>query len=295
MPNYVYNTIRFKKEDKEKFSQYLKQGNFDFNKLVQMPKEFEKMGGEHGEVEGISKEWKGFTENVQVNFLNVDEYVEKFKNAVRANPEKYPVSAKTVNLEPEEREWGGIFVPDFQYQMYRIAGKVKYGFESWMDWRHMNWGTIYEAWNTDFSNLALAFVTAWQAPLPIFEKIAELNPDAWFQVKYYDEALGANCGIVEYLPNYFPVGEYDNMAIVEYDNKSGELKIIKTAYFENSQDAPQVFNATIAQMEKGTFVHYSDLTDYRRFIDKLSKEKKDEYFKKWYVFAGGDLKDLEKE
>ena len=35
MPNYVYNTIRFKKEDKEKFSQYLKQGNFDFNKRWQ--------------------------------------------------------------------------------------------------------------------------------------------------------------------------------------------------------------------------------------------------------------------
>ena len=39
MPNYVYNTIRFKKEDKEKFSQYLEQGNFDFNKLAKMPKE----------------------------------------------------------------------------------------------------------------------------------------------------------------------------------------------------------------------------------------------------------------
>ena len=83
------------------------------------------------------------------------------------------------------------------------------------------------------------------------------------------------------------------MAIVEYDNESGELKIIKTAYFENSQDAPQVFNATIAQLEKGTVIHYSDLTDYRRFVDKLSKEQENEYFKKWYVFAGGDLEDLE--
>ena len=213
----------------------MKQGNFDFNKLVQMPKEFEKMGGEHGEVEGISKEWKGFTENVQVNFLNVDEYVEKFKNAVRANPEKYPVSAKTVNLEPEEREWGGIFVPDFQYQMYRIAGKVKYEFESWMDWRSVNWGTTSEAWETEIFEKTLFFTTAWDAPLPIFEKIAEFNPDTWFRAKYYDEAFGGNCGIIEYRSYYFPVGEYDNMAIVEYNSKSRELKIVKTAYFENSQ------------------------------------------------------------
>ena len=294
MANCVYNVIRFNKKDKEKFLQYLKQGNFDFNKLVQMPKEFEEMGGEHGEVEEIAKEWKEFTKDILINPSNVDEYVEKFRKEVKKNPEKYPASAKTVNLEKIKKDWG-ISVPDFQYQMYREIGKVKYGFENWLDWRHMNWGTIYEAWNTDFSNLTLAFVTAWDTPLPIFEKIAAFNPDAWFQVKYYDEALGANCGIIEYLPNYFPVGEYDNMAIVEYNSESEELKIIKTAYFENSQDAPQVFNASIAQLEKGTVVHYSDLTDYRRFIDKLSKEQEDEYFKKWYVFAGGDLKDLEKD
>lgn len=54
MANYVYNAIRFKEKDKAKFLQYLNQGNFDFNKLVQMPKEFEEMGGDHGEVEGIA-------------------------------------------------------------------------------------------------------------------------------------------------------------------------------------------------------------------------------------------------
>ena len=132
MANYIYNTIRFKKKDKEKFLQYLKQGNFDLNKLVQMPKEFEEMGGEHGEVEGIAKEWKGFTKDVLITPANVDEYVEKFRNEVRQNPKKYPASAKTVNLEKIKKDWG-ISVPDFQYQMYRIAGKVKYGFESWMD------------------------------------------------------------------------------------------------------------------------------------------------------------------
>ena len=294
MANYVYNAIRFKEKDKEKFLQYLEQGNFDFNKLVQMPKEFEEMGGDHGEVEGIAKEWKIFTKNVQINFLNVDEYVEKFRNVVRANPEKYPISAKTVNGKKIEKEWE-ISVPDFQYQMYRIAGKVKYGFESWLDWRSVNWGTTREAWGTGISDEGLSFTTAWETPLPIFEKIAELNPDAWFWVKYYDEALGGNCGIIEYRPYYFPVGEYDNMAVVEYDNENRELKIIKTAYFENSQDAPERFNATIAQLEKGTVIHYSDLSDYKRFIDKLSKEQEDEYFKKWYIFAGGDLEDLEEE
>ena len=246
-----------------------------------------KWGGEHGEVEGISKEWKGFTKDVLITPANVDEYVEKFRNEVRENPKKYPASSKSVNMKKNKKD-RGISVPDFQYQMYRETGKVKYGFESWLDWRHINWGTIHEAWNTDFSNEYLAFVTAWQAPLPIFEKIAELNPDAWFQAKYYDEVLGTNCGIIEYKPNFFPSENEDNMAVIEYDDVTGKLEIIETGFFENSEDAPQIFNTTIAQLEKGTFIHYSDLTDYRRFINKLSKEQEDEYFKKWYVFAGAN-------
>ena len=295
MANWVYNAIRFKEKDKEKFLQYLEQGNFDFNKLAKMPKELEEMGGDHGEVEGIAKEWKDFTRDVKITPANVDEYVEKFKNEVRENPEKYPEAAKTVNLEIKENDWGGIFVPDFQYQMYRIAGKVKYGFESWLDWRSVNWGTTREAWDTVISDEILSFTTVWETPLPIFEKIAEFNPDTWFQVKYYDEALGGNCGIIEYRPYYFSVGEYDNMAIVEYNSESKELKIVKTAYFENSQDAPQVFNATIATNSHGTFIHYNDWTDYRRFIDKLTADEDEEYFRKWYIFADGNLEFLEED
>lgn len=41
------------------------------------------------------------------------------------------------------------------------------------------------------------------------------------------------------------------------------------------------------------YVYNINLSDYRRFINKLSKKQEDEYFKKWYVFAGGDLEDLE--
>lgn len=41
MPNYVYNTIKFKEEDREKFEKFMNGKDFDFNKLIQMPKEFD--------------------------------------------------------------------------------------------------------------------------------------------------------------------------------------------------------------------------------------------------------------
>lgn len=295
MPNHIYNTIRFKKEDRKKFEKFMEEDCFDFNKLVPMPQELDKMGGDHGEVKGIMKEWEEFTKDVLITSLNVDEYIEKFRNEVCENPEKYPKSSEAVNLEPEEREWSGIFVPDFQYQMYRIAGKVKYGFSSWYYWSIENWGTKWNAYETDFEEEYLYFQTAWDTPLPIFEKIAELNPDTWFQVKYCDEATGSNCGILEYKPNFFPSENEDNMAVIEYDDETGKLEIVETGFFENSQDAPEKFNAVIEINTRGTLILYNDATDFRRFINKLTPDQKEQYYKKWYVFAGGDLEDFEEE
>ena len=295
MPNHIFNTIKFKKEDREKFAKFMKEDSFDFNKLVQLPQELSEMGGDRGEKEEIIKEWEEFTKYVSITPANVDEYIEKFRNEVRENPEKYPKSSESVNLEPEEREWDGIFVPDFQYQMYRIAGKVKYGFSSWYDWSLENWGTKWNVYETDFDEEYLDFQTAWDTPLPIFEKMANLNPDTWFQVKYCDEAMGRNCGIVEYKPNFFPSENEDNMAVIEYDDVTGKLEIVETGFFENSQDAPEKFNAIIEINTHGTLILYNDSTDFRRFVEKLTPDQEKKYYEKWYVFAGGNLEDFEEE
>ena len=55
MPNHIFNTIKFKKEDREKFAKFMEEDCLDFNKLVPMPKELEKIGGDRGEKEEIVK------------------------------------------------------------------------------------------------------------------------------------------------------------------------------------------------------------------------------------------------
>ena len=105
----------------------------------------------------------------------------------------------------------------------------------------------------------------------------------------------SNCRIIEYRPNFFPNGYEGNMAKVEYDDETGTLYVFETGFFENIQDAPRKFNAIIAVNDHGTFIHYSDWTDYRRFSDKLTEDEEKEYFGKWYIFAGGDLEELEEE
>lgn len=74
--------------------------------------------------------------------------------------------------------------------MYRIAGKIKYRFSSWFYWSNANWRTKWNAYETDFGEDYLFFQTAWDTPTPIFDKLAQLNPNTRFQVKYYDEDTG---------------------------------------------------------------------------------------------------------
>lgn len=66
MPNHIFNTIKFKKEDREKFAKFMKEDSFDFNKLVQLPQELSEMGGDRGEKEEIIKEWEEFTKYVSI-------------------------------------------------------------------------------------------------------------------------------------------------------------------------------------------------------------------------------------
>ena len=60
-----------------------------------------------------------------------------------------------------------------------IENQEKYGFDNWYDWRVANWGT---KWNASESNYdeetgVINFDTAWSIPYPIISKIAEDNPE----------------------------------------------------------------------------------------------------------------------
>ena len=79
----------------------------------------------------------------------------------------------------------------------------EYGAETWYPWRVNNWGTKWNAYccNMDFleGNYArLLFETAWSAPHPILEKLADTYPDVEFEHEWADEDIGVNCGRYTY-------------------------------------------------------------------------------------------------
>ena len=77
--------------------------------------------------------------------------------------------------------------------------RKKYGSSNWYDWNNNNWGTKWDA-NESFYNKEdkmLQFETAWSAPGPIHQKMAEMFPDLTFQGSYADEDFGFNTGNIE--------------------------------------------------------------------------------------------------
>ena len=59
-----------------------------------------------------------------------------------------------------------------------VGLEEKYGFDNWYDWRCANWGTKWNACDSNYNEelQSLQFNTAWSIPYPIIAKIADDNP-----------------------------------------------------------------------------------------------------------------------
>jgi len=92
-----------------------------------------------------------------------------------------------------------------------------YGENNWYDWSIANRGTKWGAYGyekgVDYSENgnSLRFLTAWSAPHPVIEKLAQMYPTVKIEHEWADEDIGSNCGrriyydgerVEEYYPEY---------------------------------------------------------------------------------------------
>ena len=84
-------------------------------------------------------------------------------------------------------------------KIFNIAQQC--GSIDWYDWRINNWGTKWNAYDTDVDccgdgSVELYFYTANQGAIPVIEKLVEMFPNLEFFYKYADEVIANNCGEV---------------------------------------------------------------------------------------------------
>ena len=68
----------------------------------------------------------------------------------------------------------------------------------WYDWRINNWGTTWNAYDTDIDccdgSVVLSFYTANHGVIPVIKKLIEMFPNLEFIYKFADEVIACNCG-----------------------------------------------------------------------------------------------------
>jgi hypothetical protein len=72
-----------------------------------------------------------------------------------------------------------------------------YGCKDWYSWSCKFWGTKWNSYDScpvDPDDTSITFNTAWSAPHPVIEKLAEMYPDVIITHKWADEDWGNNTG-----------------------------------------------------------------------------------------------------
>ena len=94
-----------------------------------------------------------------------------------------------------------------EYFVNKDSHIAEYEGRSWFDWYrwHLDkWGTKWNAYDgytiIGKTQLTFVFSTAWTSPVPIYVALGAFCVESHFnmEIRYADEAIGHNCGIIKY-------------------------------------------------------------------------------------------------
>lgn len=76
----------------------------------------------------------------------------------------------------------------------------------WYAWHNRFWGTKWNAYDgyvkVGVSTITFVFSTAWSAPLPIYQQLINKYPHLLWEMKFADEDIGSNCGMITWDGEY---------------------------------------------------------------------------------------------
>lgn len=208
MPNHITNIVSFKGDKKQielliKHVQSEKEDtdimgkpngekyitHFDFNKIIPMPEELNITSGTETDkgialIDANSEEakamlgynWKDDNGNIINTYAQLKEYLLKgFKGK-----------------DGKQR-----LADCMKLGQQAIDNIKKYGYKDWYDWAYDNWGTKWNAYDTHIEeDGVITFDTAWACPERVFKKLSTMFPKVEITVKFADEDIGSNCGIL---------------------------------------------------------------------------------------------------
>jgi hypothetical protein len=146
---------------------------FDFNKVIPMPESLDIIDGSDG--------------HNGMKYL-----ILKSKSGIGATMDDFVFLQEMDKIRETDPKRFDDMIDLGQKYLHNIA---EHGFPTWHGWRVKNWGTKWNACDTQTDgNGCFEFDTAWAFPFPVIEKLAEMYPDLDIDFIYADEECGYNTG-----------------------------------------------------------------------------------------------------
>lgn len=185
MPNYVKNQLILSGEQ-SKINELIdkvesKDSDFDFNKIIKMPKSLN--------IEAGGRTDKGFADYKKF----ILDYI-CYGHNTRPNLLRIPKEAEESYLMIKDA------VIDEVWELGRTAfqNQIKYGAPTWYEWCMEHWGTKWPALDAVVAGNIIRFNTAWSRAMPVVEKLAKMFPDITIEYSWADEDMGSNAGMAKF-------------------------------------------------------------------------------------------------
>lgn len=188
MPNHVKNIIRLSGEqsDIDKVLAFVKtdESLFDFNAIIPMPKSLQILSGGRCT---LGLEAYTYRKNGNVTDAKIGE---RFSILI----DLYETNGSGQSLD----EYIDILIQqgkcDLNLGMVAFDNLQEYGHTTWFDWCVAVWGTKWNAYCVEMEDNKISFQTAWAAPTPVIEQLANRFQNIEIDHCWSDEDIGYNCG-----------------------------------------------------------------------------------------------------
>lgn len=194
MPNYVRNLVKMEGiTDLPLFLEVDGKKRFDFNKLIHMPEE---LNVEDGSMTDMCIVYF-LTERCSIPIYQLGKKETELVNALVSNMFSSDWPAEVFRRMSEQMRDASEEKKEAAYEGGRryVSNYEKYGCTTWYGWCNRNWGTKWNACDTEILDKdTIMFDTAWSNPEPVMEKLGEMYPNIKIEHWWADEDVGHNTG-----------------------------------------------------------------------------------------------------
>ena len=284
MATEIINRIFFDPLHKKHFEKFMTGSNFDFEKIIPLPKYVNIIKTENIDMKifkKIREEFENFTIviNKTPSTENIELIIKNFLVFVKRENSSYEYTKNNIFFyngtdldelieKTENRSNETVLFLLSEYFRALYGNYTVALFPDIRGIRFQEWGSGRNALYTQVKEDEISFSTPWETPRKIWERMPKIIPDIPFRIYYCHEFNDNERGFIKYIPDFKTSHNYAEVKYSEHD-----IEIIGSIFSKKEFEVPAKYNAKIFPAGKGSIIVFSDWSDFYSKAFLLSEEE----------------------